>query len=455
VCRRSHSRPAPPKEGRAELTSGHIPVLRDESISVLLGGVDGPDGYYADGTFGRGGHSTEILRRLSLKGRLWAFDVDPNAVAVGRKLMDMDDRFSMIHRPFADVNEAIPHDVELSGMLLDIGFSSPQVDDGARGWSCYQDGPLDLRMNFKVGVPAAKWLLTATVAEISWVLRENGEDDDPYLCKRIAESMLERQRRCGPYTSTLQLSACVCEVKRGIDDRGQHPAKLAFQGIRNFINQEMEQLAAALEGQFKRLKFGGRAVIITFKPREEAVVQEFLRQNEDGWRTSFGKRLEPGRLAQLYPLLQRPQQPYAVRRICQCLRPSHSEVERNTRCRSAMVHVLVKEQRCSAPPGVDAITVQTPEAHPALKRLSPPPLAPMRLPDPDPAEIPTPFATRMCTAVITGGEGDAAAGLAKNAQVDGNNMFVLRKTKDWVCECCGEVVFGRRITCRLCGAPRP
>eukprot|EP00439_Symbiodinium_sp_Y106_P013182 s6839_g1.t3 len=334
----------PVKEGAAELTTGHIPVLRDESINCLLGGPDGTEGFYADGTFGRGGHSTEILRRLSDSGRLWAFDVDPNAIAVGRKLEELDQRFSMIHRPFADVHKSLPDGLELSGMLLDIGFSSPQVDDGGRGWSCYQDGPLDLRMNFKAGIPAWKWLQTATPGELAWVVYENGEDDDPILCHRIAEAALERQRRCGPYTSTLELSTCIQEVKRGLDDRRQHPAKLAFQGIRNFINQEMQQLADAMSAQFQRLKYGGRAVVITFKPREEQVLENWLRQNEDGWASPLASQVSPDRLGELFPLLSSVQ-PYAARRLMAPIRPSAEEVRRNSRSRSAMVHTFIKEPR--------------------------------------------------------------------------------------------------------------
>ena len=174
----------------------------------------------------------------------------------------------MIHRPFADVDQCLPEDVELSGMLLDIGFSSPQVDDGGRGWSCYQDGSLDLRMNFEAGLPAWQWLQQVSGGELASVVYENGEDDDPIMCHRIAEAALERQRRLGPYTSTLELANCIEEVKGGLDDRRQHPAKLAFQGLRNFINQEMCQLAQAMEAMFRRLKFYGRAVIITFKPKE-------------------------------------------------------------------------------------------------------------------------------------------------------------------------------------------
>eukprot|EP00434_Breviolum_minutum_P038159 symbB.v1.2.033840.t1/scaffold4260.1/size42279/5 len=332
------------KESEAELTTGHIPVLRDESIDCLLGGPDGIDGYYADGTFGRGGHSTEILRRLSKDGRLWAFDLDPNAVAVGQKLAAMDSRFKILHRPFADVQVSLP-DVELSGMLLDIGFSSPQVDDGDRGWSCYQDGPLDLRMNFKAGIPAWKWLQTCrTPGELASVIYENGEDDDPVMCHRIAEAALERQRRLGPYTSTLELATCVQEVKGGLDERRQHPAKLAFQGIRNFINQEMQQLADAMAAQFERLKFGGRAVVITFKPREEQVLEDWLRRNEDGWASPLASLVSPDRLGQLFPLLSTVQ-PYCARRFGPPLRPQQMELRRNSRARSAMVHCFVKEPR--------------------------------------------------------------------------------------------------------------
>ncbi|CAK9088752.1 unnamed protein product [Durusdinium trenchii] len=327
-----------------ELTTGHIPVLRDESIDCLLSGADGSDGYYADGTFGRGGHATEILRRLSGAGRLWAFDLDPNAVAVGQKLEAMDERFTMIHRPFADVNASLPADVELSGMLLDIGFSSPQVDDGERGWSCCQDGPLDLRMNFKAGIPAWKWLQTTTPAELASVIYENGEDDDPILCHRIAEAALERQRRLGPYTSTLELATCIQEVKQGLDDRRQHPAKLAFQGIRNFINQEMQQLADAMEAQFQRLKYGGRSVVITFKPKEEQVLENWLRHNEDGWASPLASMVSPDRLGELFPLLSTVQ-PYCARRLQPPLRPTMEELRRNSRARSAMVHCFVKEPR--------------------------------------------------------------------------------------------------------------
>ncbi|CAE8629828.1 unnamed protein product [Polarella glacialis] len=465
-------RPAPPKVGGAELTTGHIPVLRDESLDALLSGEDGAHGFYADGTFGRGGHSTEILRRLSLSGRLWAFDVDPNAIAVGRRLEEMDERFTILHRPFADVDDALPPGVELSGMLLDIGFSSPQVDEGSRGWSCYQDGPLDLRMNFKVGLPAWKWLQTASTAEVAWVLYENGEDDDPILCSRLAEAVLERQRRCGPYTSTLQLSTCIQEVKRGLDDRRQHPAKLAFQGIRNFLNQEMQQLSDALTSQFKRLKYGGRAVVITFKPREETVVERWLRYNEDGWASPLAGKVSPERLAELFPLLQT-RQAYAARRLSAPIRASHMEIERNSRSRSAMIHVLVKELRRGPLEDAGSASVGGKLLAPMLSVNADSTASlgavdgvgdglPLVRPPPPLLWRPLPEAALAAMGELPRSrkearEGDAAAGFA--AANDPLSLFSRGRSSgkpgDWLCGRCRDLNFSRRSTCRLCGEERP
>lgn len=468
----------------ASLAVGHIPVLRDESINALLSGPDGADGSYVDGTFGRGGHSTEILRRLSADGRLWAFDVDPLAVHVGQKLMDSDRRFAIIHRPFADVHAALPKGLELSGMLIDIGFSSPQVDDGARGWSVDQDGPLDLRMNFESGVPAAKWLQTVGVSELAWVIRENGEDDDPILCARLAEAILERQRRCGQYTSTLQLGACVAEVKRHMDDRGQHPAKLVFQSIRTFLNQEMEQLRECLQAQFRRLKYGGRAVVVTFKPSEEAVLSRFLREHQDGWAHPLSRRVSPERLAELFPLLQK-DLPYAVRRLGSPVRPSHREIELNRRSRSAMVHTLVKELRLPPPTSVGAIAPVglRPGRGMELVRPTPPPLGPEATPlqiDGYPvvvqrcAEVSAPngayervapnVASRIgdvCSDTRCGtdglynsGCGVPAVDMASCGGVGGHTGGGLYRPGDWRCRSCGDMVFARRLACRMCGTPR-
>jgi len=344
-----------------------------------------------------------------------------------------------VHRPFADVDAALPPEIELSGMLLDIGFSSPQVDDGARGWSCYQDGPLDLRMNFQAGVPAARWLQTAGVGEVASVLYENGEDDDPMLCSRMAEAILERQRRCGPYTSTLQLSTCVQEVKAGFDDRGQHPAKLAFQGLRNFINQEMQQLADALNNQFRRLKFGGRAVVITFKPREESVLVEFLREHEDGWASPLAKRIHPMRVVELFPLLQT-SKPYAAQRYGTPIRTSGTEIDKNMRARSAMVHVLVKRPRRDPPHGFDMAA--------ALAGIGSKPATGLQLvrPEPPPLEPDTKYAS--IRSVVSVNDADAAAGTGPDS---GSPL----KPGDWICPRCSDINFARRTLCRLCNMSRP
>ena len=184
---------------------------------------------------------------------------------------------------------------------------------------------------------------------------------------RLSEVALERQRRCGPYTSTLQLATCIQEVKRQLDDRKQHPAKLGFQGVRNFINQEMQQLEDALTGQFRRLKLGGRAVVITFKPSEEAVLERWLRRNEDGWASPLAQKVPPEELLKVFPLLCA-DQPYAARRVAEPVRPSHVEIQRNTRCRSAMVHILVKEARRAAPPGLPSLATAGPYRELALVR---------------------------------------------------------------------------------------
>lgn len=334
------------RQGAHGLTTGHIPAMRDEAINALLGSVLGADGIYADGTFGRGGHSSEILRRLSPKGRLIAFDVDPSAIQVGRVLMEKDPRFRIVHRPFADVDAVLPDGVELSGMLLDVGFSSPQVDEGGRGWSCLQQGPLDLRMNASAGAPASEWLQTVDTNELAWVLHELGEDDDPVLCQRVAEHVRMRHKSLGSYSSTLDFAKEVKDIKKDIDDRGTHPAKLVFQGVRMWVNQEIEQLLGALEAQFRRLRFGGRAVIVTFKAKEELVVERFLRMYEDGAAAPWVKkaRLRPSHLAAIYPLL-RTDTTFAARRAIRYERASYAEVERNRRARSAAVHVLEKVPR--------------------------------------------------------------------------------------------------------------
>lgn len=323
-----------------QLQTGHIPVLLKETLDSLLS--PGIVGVYVDGTFGRGGHTSEILKRLPNGSRLVAFDVDPYAIQVGRELEKKDSRFKIVHRPFGDIGDELAG-VELAGVLIDIGFSSPQVDQGHRGMSVVDDGPLDLRMNPSAGVPISRWLETATPEELAWVIREWGEDDDPIMPLRIAEAVLARQKGDGPFRSTLDIAEVIRQVKHGMDDRGQHPAKLTFQALRVFINHEMSQLPRFMEGALPLLKPGARCVVITFKRPEASLVKKFVREHEEPT-LMLSKVLSPERLAELYPLLQT-SLGYAVRNACSPIVPTQAEIALNRRSRSAMVHVLERLER--------------------------------------------------------------------------------------------------------------
>jgi len=337
---------------KPQLRTGHIPVLLQETLDALL--APGLPGIYVDGTFGRGGHSTEILKRLPPGGRLVAFDVDPYAIAVGRELEKEDPRFRIVHRPFGDIGDVLKGE-RLAGVMIDIGFSSPQVDQQHRGFSVVEDGPLDLRMNPTSGVPFSEWLRTTTPAEVAWIVREFGEDDDPVMGLRIAEAVLAKQQQLGEYRSTLDLAEVIRQVKMGQDDRGMHPAKLSFQAFRVFLNREMDQLTAFMEASVPLLQPGARAVVITFKRPEAAAVKQFLREHEEPCST-LERTMSLERSKVLYPLLQTCK-PFAVRQACPPLVPSQSEVAVNRRCRSSMVHVLERldrSQRWTLPSATEA-----------------------------------------------------------------------------------------------------
>lgn len=333
--------------------AGHVPVICDPVVEATI--APGRDGAYVDCTFGRGGHSDAILRQLSARGKLFAFDVDPSAIAVGRMLEEADKRLRIFHRPFGDLAEAIPQDIELSGVVMDLGVSSPQLDERHRGFSVIEDGPLDLRMNPSQGIPASEWLQTVTTEELAWVIRMYGEDEDPILSARIAEEIMAHQRENGPFRRTRQLGDVIRDAKRGLDDRSQHPAKLSFQAIRTWINQEFQQFEKVLEGSFQRLKYGGRCVVICFKRAETMTLQRFIRDNEEcdpdrvaGW--------PPEKVISAYPLLQRPNQKWCVREVCNPISPTPEEMRYNNRSRSARGHVLEKRMRTrrwQPPPGID------------------------------------------------------------------------------------------------------
>jgi len=321
--------------------AGHVPALCNPTVEAAMPAVkEAADGTYVDCTFGRGGHSAALLARLSDQGRLFAFDVDPEAVDVARRLEQQDSRFCIIHRPFGDLAEALPVDVELSGVLMDLGVSSPQLDEPERGFT---GGPLDMRMNPQQGEPASRVLEGLSSREFAWILREYGEDKDPLLAARIAEGLHVWQERRGPFRNSEELREAVARLKRGLDDRSQRPEKLTFQAVRMWINQEAWQLQRVLEASFERLRYGGRCAVIVFKRSETMLLLRFASAHEEpdpelveGWPRR--------RLFQLYPLLGTSKS-WCLRQVCEPIAPTEQELLYNNRSRSARTYVFEKRRR--------------------------------------------------------------------------------------------------------------
>jgi len=301
-------------------------------------------GIYVDCTFGRGGHSREILKRLSPEGRLIAFDVDREAVNVARRLEAEDPRFQIMHRPFGDLADVF-RTGELHGVLLDLGVSSPQLDDRHRGFTDREDGPLDLRMNQMGGIPASDWLHQVTEEELTWVIHSYGEDDDWRLSERLAACILAYQKTVGTIKSTTQLADLIRKVKIS-DDHGMPPAKLTFQAIRVFLNHEMQQLDQVLQGAFARLVPSARCSVISFKRKESNAIRRFVREHEEPHAKVLELIKDMTRLCEMYPLLTSTND-YSVRQIGEPIKPSLAEVQLNWRSRSSALHVLLREPRTS------------------------------------------------------------------------------------------------------------
>lgn len=250
----------------------HISVLMEETIDAL---DIKPDGIYIDGTFGRGGHSGEILKKLGENGRLQAIDRDPQAIKAAQRFAD-DARFSIAHNTFSEI-KLVAEEADLigkvDGILLDIGVSSPQLDDAERGFSFMKDGPLDMRMNPSAGRSAAEWLAVADLEEITWVIKTYGEEK---FGRRIAHKILETRVHT-PITSTAQLAKLIDEAVP-VKDKHKHPATRAFQAIRIYINSELEEITTALSASLEVLKPGGRLVVISFHSLEDRIVKQFIKK---------------------------------------------------------------------------------------------------------------------------------------------------------------------------------
>lgn len=300
----------------------HAPVMLEEAIAALN---IKPKGVYVDGTFGRGGHAQRILDVLDSDGRLLAFDKDEAAVAVARQRFGADQRFSIVHGSFVQLQQLATERSlvkQIDGILLDLGVSSPQLDDPERGFSFSADGPLDMRMDPSHGMTASAWLAEADEGQIADVLHEFGEER---FARRIAREIV---RRCaeGPIERTGELADLVtraCPVK----EKHKHPATRTFQAIRIFINRELDELSQALHMALDVLARGARLVTISFHSLEDRIVKRFMRDE------SQGPRLPKG-LPVMYEETRG-----RLKLVGRAVRASQDEVRRNPRARSAVLRV--------------------------------------------------------------------------------------------------------------------
>jgi 16S rRNA (cytosine1402-N4)-methyltransferase len=296
-----------------ERTWQHTTVLLNEAVDAL---VTKPDGIYIDATFGRGGHSRLILSQLDAQGRLVAFDKDPEAVAVGNAIADP--RFEIRHQGFAALCEL--ESASVTGILMDLGVSSPQIDNPARGFSFRSDGPLDMRMDPTRGQSAAQWLATAPVEQMAEVIRDYGEER---FAVAIAKAVAARRQERGPLASTAELAQLVAGAVK-TREPGQDPATRTFQALRIFVNAELEELQQALAASLTVLQAHGRLVVISFHSLEDRIVKQFIAKHS---------RDEVDRRAPF--AAPKPMKLKAIERV----KPTSEEVAANPRARSAIMRV--------------------------------------------------------------------------------------------------------------------
>ena len=295
----------------------HVSVLLAESVSALSVRADGS---YLDGTFGRGGHSREILSRLSPSGKLIAVDKDPAAEASALSLAN-DPRFQFEPGSFADISRIVT-DNSLDGILLDLGVSSPQLDDAQRGFGFSGDGPLDMRMDTRTGMTAAQWLASAPEQDIADVIKTYGEER---FGKRMAAAIVKARAET-PITGTRQLANIIAEANPKWEPH-KHPATRAFQAIRIFINRELEDLELALECMVNKLVVGGRLVVISFHSLEDRIGKRFMRDQARGIQ-----------LPRHVPVVDS-DAGKTLNLVSKAMKPSNEEIARNPRSRSAVMRI--------------------------------------------------------------------------------------------------------------------
>ena len=294
----------------------HIPVLASEAVDALA--VD-PEGTYVDGTFGRGGHSRAILERLAPRGRLIALDRDPDAERAARSIADP--RFSFFRTRFSALAQVLKGEL-VNGMLFDLGASSPQLDDPARGFSFRRDAPLDMRMDPTAGPTAAQWLASAEEQQIQQVIRDYGEER---FAKQIAAAIVAARAR-GPLLRTRELADLVAGAVR-TREPGQDPATRTFQALRIHLNRELEEVSLMLPQATAHLAAGGRLAVIAFHSLEDRIVKRFMQ--------SLARPEVPRGL----PLRASEMPQPALKLVGRAVRASEQETRRNPRARSAILRV--------------------------------------------------------------------------------------------------------------------
>ncbi|VTU15728.1 16S rRNA (cytosine(1402)-N(4))-methyltransferase RsmH [Variovorax sp. RA8] len=299
----------------------HTTVLLKEAVEALLPGTAPGSGTYVDATFGRGGHSRAILERLSEAGRLIAFDKDAEAVAEAARIEDA--RFSIRHQSFDHLGELPPRSV--AGVLMDLGVSSPQIDNPVRGFSFRFDGPLDMRMDTTRGQSVAEWLATAEVQQMAEVIRDYGEER---FAVQIAKAIAARRQERGPISTTAELAELVAGTVK-TREPGQNPATRTFQALRIFINAELEELQQALEASLSVLQPQGRLAVISFHSLEDRIVKQFIARHS---REVYDRRA-----------------PFAAPRAMKLraigrIKPTQAEVDANPRARSAILRVAERTE---------------------------------------------------------------------------------------------------------------
>ncbi|MCG9748203.1 16S rRNA (cytosine(1402)-N(4))-methyltransferase RsmH [Shewanella sp. Isolate8] len=301
----------------------HLSVLLTETVAGLN---IKPDGIYIDGTFGRGGHSREVLKQLGPNGRLVAIDRDPQAIAAAEQFAD-DARFSIVHGGFGQLAQYVD-DLglrgKIDGILFDFGVSSPQLDDAERGFSFLRDGPLDMRMDNSQGETAAEWLARAEIEDMAWVFKTYGEEKN---ARHIARC-IAADRDKTPFLRTKELADLIARVSKS-KERNKHPATRVFQAIRIYINSELEQIDQALEGAVTVLAPHGRLSVISFHSLEDRMVKRFIRRHSQGESVPHGLPLTEAEINKTRLL----------KAVGKAIKPSAEEIDRNARARSSVLRI--------------------------------------------------------------------------------------------------------------------